>query len=176
MKKLIGGVKQAFSFGPSSWVFGSCSGDGSQDSIRSSSIIPSPHEIGGGGRSAILQMMTFLWPQITMTFPSVAPRRWRSMSLSTSESLVTLVYMMWTYSRGLEWTKSFPSSTGLLVGENSTEGIGWFEQRMDDFASVQTEMQASIMMRGWFPIFCEAEVGRLVEISMLVKKAPNRRS
>jgi hypothetical protein len=31
-------------------------------------------------------------------------------------------------------------------------------------------------MRGWFPIFREIEVGRLVEISMLVKKAPNRRS
>jgi hypothetical protein len=31
-------------------------------------------------------------------------------------------------------------------------------------------------MRGWFPIFCEVEVGRLVEISTLVKKAPNERS
>jgi hypothetical protein len=66
------------------------------------------------------------------------------MSLSASESLVTLVYTMWTYSRGLEWTKSFPSSSGLLVGENSTEGIRWLERRMDDFAIVQTEMQASI--------------------------------
>jgi hypothetical protein len=35
------------------------------------------------------------------------------------------------------------SSSGLLVGENSTEGIGQFERQMDDFATVQTEMQAS---------------------------------
>jgi hypothetical protein len=45
---------------------------------------------------------------------------------------------------GLEWTKSFPSSSRLLVGENSMEGIGLFERWMDDFATVQTEMQASI--------------------------------
>jgi hypothetical protein len=32
------------------------------------------------------------------------------------------------------------------------------------------------LIRGWFPIFWEVEVGRLVEISMLVKNAPNRRS
>jgi hypothetical protein len=31
-------------------------------------------------------------------------------------------------------------------------------------------------MRGWFLIFREVEVDRLVEISMLVKKALNRRS
>jgi hypothetical protein len=30
-------------------------------------------------------------------------------------------------------------------------------------------------MRGWFPIFCEVEVGQLVEILTLVKKALNRR-
>jgi hypothetical protein len=52
--------------------------------------------------------------------------------------------MIWTYSRGLEWIKSFSTSSGLLVGENSTEGIGRLEQRMDDFATVQMEMQASI--------------------------------
>jgi hypothetical protein len=28
------------------------------------------------------------WPRTAMTFPSIAPRRWRSMSLSASESLV----------------------------------------------------------------------------------------
>jgi hypothetical protein len=33
---------------------------------------------------------------------------------------------------------------GLLVGENSTEGIGRLERWMDDFTTVQTEMQASI--------------------------------
>jgi hypothetical protein len=135
MKKLIGGVKRAFSSG-------SCFDDGSQDSTRSSSFVPSPHETGG--RSAILHMMTFQWPRTAMTFPSAALRRWRSTSLSTSESLVTLVYTMSTSSRGLEWTKSFPSSFRLLVRENSTEGIRRLERRMDDFATVQTEMQASI--------------------------------
>jgi hypothetical protein len=33
-----------------------------------------------------------------------------------------------------------------------------------------------LVMRGWFSIFREVEVGQLVEISTLVKKAPNRRS
>jgi hypothetical protein len=33
---------------------------------------------------------------------------------------------------------------------------------------------ASTMMRGWFPIFHEVEVGSLGEISTLVKKALNR--
>jgi hypothetical protein len=40
--------------------------------------------------------------------------------------------------------KSFPSSFGLLVGENSTEGIAQLERWMDNFATVQTEMQASL--------------------------------
>jgi hypothetical protein len=66
------------------------------------------------------------------------------MSLSASESFVTLMYTIWTCSRGLEWTKSFPSSSGLLVGENSTDGIEWLKRRMDDFTTMQMEMQASI--------------------------------
>jgi hypothetical protein len=40
--------------------------------------------------------------------------------------------------------KSFPSSSELLVGENSTEGTGRLERRMDDFATVQMKIQASI--------------------------------
>jgi hypothetical protein len=32
------------------------------------------------------------------------------------------------------------------------------------------------LMRGWFLIFCEVEVGQLMETSMLVKKALNRQS
>jgi hypothetical protein len=40
--------------------------------------------------------------------------------------------------------KSFPKSSGLLVGENSMEGIGRLERRMDDFATMQMEMQAFI--------------------------------
>jgi hypothetical protein len=33
----------------------------------------------------------------------------------------------------------------------------------------------ALVMRGWFPIFREVEVGQLVEIMTLVKKALNRR-
>jgi hypothetical protein len=47
MNKLIGGVKRAFSSGPSSRGSGSHSGNGSQDSARSSSFMPSPHGTGG---------------------------------------------------------------------------------------------------------------------------------
>jgi hypothetical protein len=47
MKELIGGVKRAFSSSPSSQGLGSCSGDGSQDSARSSSCMPTLHEIRG---------------------------------------------------------------------------------------------------------------------------------
>jgi hypothetical protein len=39
MKKLIGGVKRAFSSRPSSRGSGSCSDDGSQDSTRSTSFV-----------------------------------------------------------------------------------------------------------------------------------------
>jgi hypothetical protein len=50
MKKLIGGVKRPFSSGPSSRGSTSRFGDGSQDSARSSSFVPSPHETGGSIR------------------------------------------------------------------------------------------------------------------------------
>jgi hypothetical protein len=50
MKKLIGGVKLAFSSGPSSRGSSSCSGDGSQDFARSSSFVPLPHETVGSIR------------------------------------------------------------------------------------------------------------------------------
>jgi hypothetical protein len=40
--------------------------------------------------------------------------------------------------------KSFPSSSELLVGKNSTEGIRQLKRWMDDFATMQTEMQTSI--------------------------------
>jgi hypothetical protein len=49
MKKLIGGVKRAFSSSPSSQGSSSHFGDGSQDFARSSSFVPSPHETGRGG-------------------------------------------------------------------------------------------------------------------------------
>jgi hypothetical protein len=47
MKQLIGEVKQAFSSGPPSLGSRSHSYDGSQDSIWSSSFMPSPHKTGG---------------------------------------------------------------------------------------------------------------------------------
>jgi hypothetical protein len=47
MKKLIGGVKRAFSSGPSSRGSGSGSGDGSQEFAWSLSFMPSPHETWG---------------------------------------------------------------------------------------------------------------------------------
>jgi hypothetical protein len=48
MKKLLSGVKRALSFGPSSRGSSSCSGDnGSQDSLRSLSFMPSPHGTAG---------------------------------------------------------------------------------------------------------------------------------
>jgi hypothetical protein len=48
MKKLLSGVKRALSSGPSSRGSGSCSDDnGSQDSLQSSSFVPSPHGIVG---------------------------------------------------------------------------------------------------------------------------------
>jgi hypothetical protein len=50
MKKLIGGVKRAFSSGPSSRGFGSHSGVGSHDFAWSLSFVPSPHETGGSIR------------------------------------------------------------------------------------------------------------------------------
>jgi hypothetical protein len=50
MKKLIGGVKQAFLSGSSSRGSSSRSDDGSQDSAQSSSFMPSPHETGGSIR------------------------------------------------------------------------------------------------------------------------------
>jgi hypothetical protein len=51
MKKLLSGVKQALSFGPSRQGSGSCSSDnGSQDSPLSSSFLPSPHETAGSSR------------------------------------------------------------------------------------------------------------------------------
>jgi hypothetical protein len=50
MKKLIGGVKRAFSSSPSSRGSGTRSGDGSRDSEWSSSFVPSPHETMGSIR------------------------------------------------------------------------------------------------------------------------------
>jgi hypothetical protein len=142
MKKLIGGVKRAFSFGPSSRALAHAP---VMDHKTPHGLHPlCLHHMRLGGQSAVLHTMTFLWPQTVMTFPSVAPWGWRSMSLSTSESLVTLMYTMWTCSKGLEWMRSFPSPSRLLVGENSTDGIRWLGRWVDDFATVQTEVQASI--------------------------------
>jgi hypothetical protein len=51
MKKLLSEVKRALSSGPSSRGFGSRSGDnGSQDSLQSSSCVPSLHGTVGSSR------------------------------------------------------------------------------------------------------------------------------
>jgi hypothetical protein len=86
--KLLSGVKQALSSGSSSRGSGSCSEDnGSQDSLRSSSFIPLPHRTVGSSRYLAHDVV----PEATNGDTS---RRCRSMSLSASESLVTLMYMM----------------------------------------------------------------------------------
>jgi hypothetical protein len=51
MNKLLSGVEQVLSSSPSSRGSGSCSSDnGSQDSLRSSSFMPSPHRTVGSSR------------------------------------------------------------------------------------------------------------------------------
>jgi hypothetical protein len=89
---LIDGVKRAFSSGPSSRGSGSRSGDGSQDSTRSSSFVPSPHETGGLIRYRAHDDVPMATDGDDISI--LALLRWRSMSLSASESLVTLVYGM----------------------------------------------------------------------------------
>jgi hypothetical protein len=101
------------------------------------------HHTRPDGRSAILHMMTFLWPRMVTTIPSIAPRRWRSTSLSASESLVTLVYTMSTYSRGLEWMNSFPSSSRLLVGGKLYRG-DWTSRATDGWLCNYANRIASI--------------------------------
>jgi hypothetical protein len=93
MKKLLGGVKQAFSSGPSSRGSSSHSNDRrSQDSSWSSSFMPSLHGIMGLSRylahDDVLEAMNSDDISICIT------RRWRSTSPSTVESLLTLVSMM----------------------------------------------------------------------------------
>jgi hypothetical protein len=142
MKKLIGGVKRGFLSGPSSQGSGSRSGDGSQDSVWSSSFVPSPHETGG----LICYLAHDDVPMATdgddISIRSTVEMK-KYESLLEQEFGHTHVYDV-NLLEGLEWTKSFPSSSRLLVGKNSMEGIGLFERWMDDFATVQTEMQASI--------------------------------
>jgi hypothetical protein len=52
------------------------------------------HHTGPRGRAIFLHMMTFQQIRTTMTSPSTPLRRWRSMSPSAVESLLTLVSMM----------------------------------------------------------------------------------
>jgi hypothetical protein len=81
------------------------------------------------GWAIILHMMTFQKLRTAMTSPSTPLRRWRSMSPSAVESLLTLVSTMWTYLRGLVWMRSFPPSSRPLVGET----LHWASSR---FASL----------------------------------------
>jgi hypothetical protein len=92
MKKLLGGVKRAFSSGSSSRGSSSYSGDVSQDSVWSSSFVPSPHETRGSIRYLAHDDVPI--PTDGDGISSIAPWRWRSTSLSASVSLVTLMYTM----------------------------------------------------------------------------------
>jgi hypothetical protein len=138
MEKLIGGVKQVFSSGPSSQGSGPHSGDGSQDSTRSSCL----HRMRPGGRSAILHTMVFVWPRTPTTFPSVAPRKWKSMSLTARESLVTHVYDVNLFER-VEMDEELPlilRTIGwgkLYVGDQMNRATdGWLCNRANGNASI----------------------------------------
>jgi hypothetical protein len=80
------------------------------------------HRMRPGDRSAILHTMTFLWPWAVLTFPSIALRRWRSMSLSASESLVTLVYTMWTCWEGWNGWRASPHPPDYWLGKTLRRG------------------------------------------------------
>jgi hypothetical protein len=66
----------------------------------------------------------------------------------------------------------------LQINENSESTRSWVsrnESRHKKHSSKRKGISDQLM-GGWFTIFYEVEVSRLVAISTLVKKAPNRRS
>jgi hypothetical protein len=79
------------SYGPSNQGYGSRSGDnGSKDSLRSSSFMPSPYRTMRSSHYLAYDDI----PAAVMTSPFAPLRRWRSMSPSAVESLLTLVSTM----------------------------------------------------------------------------------
>jgi hypothetical protein len=75
------------------------------------------------------------------------------------------------YRQGFYWPTTISDIDSLI---RCCEGCQFFAHQKH--VSSQQLQTIPIMMRGWFLIFQEVEVGRLVEISTLVKKALNRRS
>jgi hypothetical protein len=93
MKKLLIQVKRPLSSSPSSRGSGSCSSDnGSQDSTRSSSYVPSPHEIGGSIRYPGHDDIPMAMDGDDISICST--KEMEKSSLSACESLATLVYAM----------------------------------------------------------------------------------
>jgi hypothetical protein len=59
------------------------------------------------------------------------------------------------------------------MGTRAVECV-WRSEVVPSTLTHVVKSRAGIVMRGWFLILHEVEVGQLVEISMLVKKAPDR--
>jgi hypothetical protein len=142
MKKLIGGVKWAFSSGPSSRGSSSRFGNGSQYSRWSSSFVPSPHETGCSIRYPAHDDVPVATDGDDISIRTTAEME-KYESLLYWEFAQTRVYHVNLLQRvGLD--EELLTILRPSIGENSTEGIGWLERWMDDFVTVQMEMQASI--------------------------------
>jgi hypothetical protein len=59
------------------------------------------------------------------------------------------------------------------MGTRAAEGV-WRSEAVPSTLTHVVKSIAGIVMRAWFLILREVEVGQLVEISILVKKAPDR--
>jgi hypothetical protein len=141
-EEIDGGVKRAFLSSPSGWGFGSRFGDESQDSARSSSF--KPHRTRQGG--SICYPAHNGVPMATDS-DNISIRSIKEMekyeSLHQREFAHTRVYDVNFLERvGMDEELSLILWT--IGWEKFTEGIGQLERWMDDFATVQTEMQASI--------------------------------
>jgi hypothetical protein len=140
MKILIGGVKRAFSSGPSSQGSGSRSGDESQDSTRSSSFVPSPHETGGSIRYLAHDDVPMATDGDDIFIHSTEEME-KYESLHNQEFGYTRVYDVNLLERvGMD--KELPLILW-TIGWGKLYG-GDRKRRMDDFATIQTEMQVSI--------------------------------
>jgi hypothetical protein len=117
MKKLLSGVKRALSSGPSSRGSSPRSGNGSQDSARSSSFVPLLHETEGSIRYPAHNEVPMVTDGDDISIHSTAEME-KYESLRQREFGHTRVYNV-NLLEGVEWMKSFPSSFGLLFGENS---------------------------------------------------------
>jgi hypothetical protein len=108
---LIGGVKRAFSPGPPSRGSGSLSGDGSQDSTRSSSFMSSPHETG--------ESVHYLAHN---DIPTATDGN--EISICSAKEMEKYESL---HHREFGHTRAYDVNLLERVGENSTEGIGRLE-------------------------------------------------